>query len=65
VFVTCTLLCGLWCSDAIAELTSEQSLGKRLFFDASLSTPPGQGCLSCHSPAAGFADPDRDRPVSA
>jgi len=57
--------CGLAGEPLSAELDDEQALGKRLFFDASLSTPPGQGCFSCHAPTAGFADPRRDQPVSA
>jgi cytochrome c peroxidase len=40
------------------------ALGKRIFFDTSLSTPAGQSCASCHDPNAGFADPDRELPVS-
>jgi cytochrome c peroxidase len=35
-----------------------------LFFEESLSTPPGQSCSSCHEPARAFADPDTDLPVS-
>lgn len=34
-------------------------LGSQLFFDKSLSNPVGQSCASCHSPAAGFSDPER------
>jgi cytochrome c peroxidase len=41
-----------------------QILGRELFFDKNLSTPPGQSCASCHDPKAGFADPDVDQPVS-
>jgi cytochrome c peroxidase len=40
------------------------SLGGKLYFDTSLSNPPGQACASCHLPGAGFADPDRELPVS-
>lgn len=40
------------------------ALGEQLFFDASLSNPPGQACASCHLATAGFADPDRELPVS-
>lgn len=48
-----------------SELTQQkQKLGKQLFFDANLSTPPGQSCSSCHLPTAGFADPDSEIPVS-
>lgn len=42
------------------ELTPEQKLGKRLFFDTSLSTPPGQSCASCHARKAGFTSPDEE-----
>lgn len=48
-----------------AQLSEQkQALGKQLFFDASLSSPPGQSCSSCHLPTAGFADPDSEIPVS-
>jgi cytochrome c peroxidase len=33
-------------------------LGKAIFFDKSLSNPPGQSCGSCHAINSGFADPD-------
>lgn len=36
-------------------LTRLEVLGKRLFFDASLSVPPGQSCASCHDPALAFS----------
>ena len=39
-------------------------LGRLLFFDENLSTPAGQSCASCHDPAAGFADPDKNSPTS-
>ncbi len=42
------------------ELTPMEELGKKLFFDASLSTPPGQSCASCHSPLVGWTGPDSD-----
>ena len=41
-------------------LTLKEQLGKKLFFDANLSTPPGQSCASCHSPLAGWTGPDSD-----
>lgn len=44
--------------------TKKEQLGKLLFFEKSLSTPPGQDCSFCHDPSTGFADPDRDLPVS-
>jgi cytochrome c peroxidase len=40
------------------------ALGKAIFFDTRLSEPQGQTCATCHDPAAGFADPVTDRPVS-
>jgi cytochrome c peroxidase len=45
-------------------LNSKEQLGKLLFFDESLSTPPGQSCSSCHDPTVAFADPELDLPVS-
>lgn len=38
-----------------AGLTRREILGKRLFFDTSLSEPPGQGCASCHDPELAFS----------
>jgi len=40
------------------ELTPVEQLGKDLFFDESLSDPPGQSCATCHGPEAGFSGPD-------
>jgi cytochrome c peroxidase len=51
-------------TDPKPELTSQERLGKLLFFDRDLSTPPGQACSDCHSPAAGFGDPNQQLPVS-
>ncbi len=42
------------------ELTLVEDLGKKLFFDANLSTPPGQSCASCHSPQVGWTGPDSE-----
>ncbi len=42
---------------ATAELTPLEQLGKLLFFDTRLSTPPGQSCATCHDPAVGFTGP--------
>ncbi|MEN6372458.1 MAG: cytochrome c peroxidase [Armatimonadota bacterium] len=47
-----------------ADLTNKELLGKFLFFDTNLSSPPGQSCASCHDPDFGFADPDHNLPVS-
>ena len=40
------------------------ALGRRMYEDTDLSTPPTVSCATCHSPDAGFADP-RGGPVSA
>ncbi len=37
---------------------SIENLGKLIFFDASLSDPPGQSCATCHNPAAGWTGAD-------
>ncbi len=41
-----------------ADLTPLEQLGKELFFDTNLSTPPGQSCAACHAPEWGFTGPD-------
>jgi len=58
-------------NDSITSIVSDDSalnikerLGKLLFFEESLSTPPGQACSTCHSPEIAFADPESDLPVS-
>ena len=42
----------------------KERLGRLLFFDKSLSTPPGQACSNCHAPEVAFADPETELPVS-
>lgn len=42
---------------AAQPLTPLEELGKLLFFDTNLSTPPGQSCAACHAPEAGFTGP--------
>jgi cytochrome c peroxidase len=51
-------------ASAPVALSSEQLLGRFLFFDTNLSKPPGQSCASCHDPGAGFTAPDHNLPVS-
>lgn len=41
-----------------ASLTPIQELGKKLFFDARLSTPEGQACAACHASPVGWTGPD-------
>ncbi len=43
-----------WTHAQGTQLDSLQQLGKQIFFDASLSDPPGQSCATCHAPAAGW-----------
>lgn len=47
-----------------SSLTKKEQLGKLLFFETSLSTPPGQDCSDCHKPEVAFADPVMELPVS-
>lgn len=51
-------------SDEAAISRQKIKLGKQIFFDTNLSNPVGQSCSSCHHPGAGFADPDKEIPVS-
>ena len=63
----CLGIFGLWIATLPAtevRLTPKQRLGKAIFFDANLSTPPGQACAECHSPNQGFSNPDINLPVS-
>ena len=46
------------------SFTPKEKLGKLLFFEESLSTPPGQACSACHAPEVAFADPEIELPVS-
>jgi len=41
-----------------SSLSPLEELGKRLFFDKNLSTPPGQDCAACHAPNVGMTGPD-------
>lgn len=38
-----------------AEQASEIALGRAIFFDGSLSEPPGTSCATCHDPARAFS----------
>jgi len=48
------------------KITEEEkiALGKAIFFDTDLSEPSGQACASCHTPEAGFANPNHSNPTS-
>jgi cytochrome c peroxidase len=43
---------------AQTALSPLELLGKELFFDQQLSTPPGESCASCHHPRAGWTGPN-------
>ena len=43
-----------------AEADPLTDLGRALFFDTSLSEPPGQACATCHDPERAFSDPRRE-----
>jgi cytochrome c peroxidase len=45
-------------ASAQESLTPEEHLGKLIFFDTNLSTPPGMSCATCHAPGVGFTGPD-------
>jgi len=51
-------------ADLDDDLSPIETLGKLLFFDTNLSEPAGQSCASCHFPQSGFAEPDKNLPVS-
>lgn len=56
---------GLLCTTVAAGtkgIPTAADIGRRIFLDTSLSRPRGQGCISCHHPAAAFADPRRVSP---
>jgi cytochrome c peroxidase len=67
--VALTAVSALWAGEgpprpSAATLSDKERLGKRLFFEKSLSTPPGQACSACHDPGRAFADPNPALPVS-
>ncbi len=59
VALAATLLLSVGTS-AQDTLTPKEELGKLLFFDNNLSTPPGQACAVCHAPETGFTGPDSE-----
>jgi cytochrome c peroxidase len=61
LWVACVASLSLLTVPALAysdELSPLEELGKKLFFDPGLSTPPGQSCATCHDPVAGWTGPD-------
>lgn len=53
------LLPGMSNAWAQNHLKEDEELGKRLFFDKSLSTPAGQSCADCHGAKVGYTGPDQ------
>lgn len=51
-------------NESSSAISRKAALGKALFFDTNLSTPPGQACASCHDPRFFFTDPDNKEPTS-
>jgi cytochrome c peroxidase len=44
--------------DAVTELSAVAQLGRKMFFDTSLSRSGQLSCASCHSPAAAYGPPN-------
>ena len=60
-FVFAAVSCGRQAEkSAVPKLTPKEELGKKLFFDKNLSTPPGQDCAACHGPLVGMTGPDEE-----
>lgn len=45
-------------TDAVAELSAVAQLGRKMFFDPSLSSSGQMSCASCHSPEAAYGPPN-------
>lgn len=58
VVVGVMLLVAFAAIGADGPLTSEEELGKSIFFDQALSLNRSQSCASCHDPDVGFTGPD-------
>lgn len=56
--LTLLLIAGL--AGSALALTNLEQLGKHLFFDSNLSTPPGMSCASCHDPKYGWTGPSSE-----
>ena len=56
-FIIIVLIISLKAVKVIAgELTTEEKLGKALFFDK-ISSPDSMSCADCHAPSVGFTGP--------
>jgi cytochrome c peroxidase len=54
------LALGLFTGGTAQALTSEEQLGKSIFFDTDLSFELNQACAACHGPEVGFTGPASD-----
>src|SRR5271169_455206 len=45
-------------TETATELSAVAQLGRKMFFDPSLSSSGQQSCASCHSPTAGYGPPN-------
>jgi cytochrome c peroxidase len=61
IFLVVMLIGAFWVVLAWGNpsLTPQEQLGKFLFFDTTLSDPPGQSCAVCHGPDVGWTGPDQ------
>jgi len=64
IWICATVLLLTAAAGTAVELSAKERLGKLIFEDSDLSTPPGQACANCHEAEAGFADDEFDRAVS-
>jgi cytochrome c peroxidase len=64
ILICATVLLLIATAGNVAALSDQEMLGKLLFFDTTLSSPHGQGCVSCHDPNTAFSDPDSNLAVS-
>jgi cytochrome c peroxidase len=60
ILFACALLVASAGTASANDLTPLEILGKMLFFDDNLSTPPRLACAACHAPETGFTGPDSD-----
>ena len=61
LIITAIATCAASSNFASADnLTPIEALGKKIFFDQTLSVNSNQSCATCHAPEAGFSGPDSD-----
>ncbi|MFC2157415.1 cytochrome-c peroxidase [Acidobacteriota bacterium] len=64
ILIGAALLTNIGCiqreEEVTGNLSPKEELGKRIFFDPNLSSPPVQSCSSCHAPETGWTGPTSD-----